>query len=270
MAKSSTKEELITPQIAEELLKNNAENRPFKMPWAITLADAMTKGEWHEDTGEALKIAEDGTLIDGQHRLTAVIISGKQLRFAVMRNAKKEIFKVIDSGIKRTGGDALATCGVKNASWISAIIKSYNAIKKQRSQDTRQSGGLSNSQVLSMYFPNERLWQEIFKKAQMYYNDFSKIINGSTIGGLYAVFHEISPSDAEAFFDGLCKGVALTESDAVFVLRQRLMNDKMSKGRLPQQYKLALMIKAWNLFRAGKPAKILKWNSIDEEFPVPS
>lgn len=269
MAQPSFKLETISPSVADELLKKNTHNRPLKMAYVRTLADAMTNGLWRDDTGEAIKIAEDGTIVDGQHRLKAIIVSGKQIRFLVMRMADKEIFKFIDSGLKRTGGDALATNGVKNASWVAAIIKSYNAVKNQKIQDTRQAGGLSNAQVVELYFSNERLWQEIFKKASKYYNEFSKIINGSTIGGMYALFHEINPSDAEVFFDGLCKGTSLSESDAIFLLRQRLTNDKISKGRLTLQYKQALIIKAWNYYRAGKAVRSLKWNSIDEEFPVP-
>lgn len=270
MTQPSFKTELISPQLAEEILKKNTHNRPMKMAYVRVLANAMTNGEWREDTGEAIKLADDGTVVDGQNRLKAVVVSGKQIRFLVMRGANKSIFKVIDSGLKRTGGDALATNGVPNSSWISAIIKSYNAIKNQRNQDSRQGGGLSNSQVVDLYFQNERLWQEIFKKAQRYYKEFSRILTGSTIGGLYAVFHEISPSDTEIFFDGLCRGADLSESDAVYLLRQRLMSDKLSKGRLTIEYKTALIIKAWNYHRAGRAVKSLKWNSIDEAFPIPA
>jgi hypothetical protein len=51
------------------------------------------------------------------------------------------------------------------------------------------------------------------------------------------------------------------------VLRKKLIEDKMSKARLPQREILALIFKAWNAYRLDKKIKVLRWNKEIEKFP---
>ena len=61
----------VTPDMAKRWLSKNTGNRPVKKAKVAQYARDMTEGRW-EITGEAVKFAQSGRLIDGQNRLHAV------------------------------------------------------------------------------------------------------------------------------------------------------------------------------------------------------
>src|SRR5690625_2666804 len=65
----------ITPQLAEQLLGKNPNNRKISRTNYNTVRRAIEHGEW-ELNGEAIKLSQDGTVLDGQHRLMAVRDTG--------------------------------------------------------------------------------------------------------------------------------------------------------------------------------------------------
>ena len=52
-------------------------------------------------------------------------------------------------------------------------------------------------------------------------------------------------------------------------IRERLLKDSISKSKLNQYDKLALVIKAWNFHRSGNVIKVLKFDRNTENFPKP-
>lgn len=66
----------------------------------------MASGEWRL-THQGLAIGEDGTLLDGQHRLLALIKSQTSLQMNVTVNVPKASYPYFDLGIKRGLEDAL-------------------------------------------------------------------------------------------------------------------------------------------------------------------
>lgn len=60
----------IDPATAERWLKANKRNRKLRRGPVLAYARDMAAGNWRL-TGEAIKFAPDGTLLDGQHLLGA-------------------------------------------------------------------------------------------------------------------------------------------------------------------------------------------------------
>jgi hydrogenase maturation factor len=90
----------VTPVQAKAWLKLNTLNRPVRSSYVAYLADAMKRGEWvvnHQP------LAINGSrLIDGQHRLMAVVESGlSAVKMAVVTDADTATFDTIDIGVKR-------------------------------------------------------------------------------------------------------------------------------------------------------------------------
>ncbi len=65
----------ITPEAATAILKGNKGNRKPRQSHIEALADAMLRGEWKQ-THQGIAISPTGKLLDGQHRLLAVVKSG--------------------------------------------------------------------------------------------------------------------------------------------------------------------------------------------------
>lgn len=98
----------VTPAKAEAWLQHNVENRPLRESTVEGLKAAYQRGEY-VITHQGVAFDEDGNLIDGQHRLTAIsqMPAGFVARMYVTTGLSKKAFKAIDIGSKRTAGDVL-------------------------------------------------------------------------------------------------------------------------------------------------------------------
>lgn len=70
---------LVTPEMAVKLLNGNEDNRKLRPSVVREYAIYMQSGQWREN-GETIAITKKGTLLNGQHRLHAVIASGVSVK----------------------------------------------------------------------------------------------------------------------------------------------------------------------------------------------
>lgn len=98
--------EVITPEIAASLLERNTGNRAVRRAVVSQLARDMKRGHW-QLSHQGIAIAPDGRLLDGQHRLNAIVEAGIPVRMVVARNVSPEAFAVMDRGKMRTLRDVL-------------------------------------------------------------------------------------------------------------------------------------------------------------------
>lgn len=122
----------ITPEIATKLLENNLNNRPINLTRVKALAQDMLIGKW-EVNGETIKIYEDGTLADGQHRLSACVMSGVPFQTYIVKNLHKEVLPTIDCGEKRSIVHGLKMKGVDIDS---KLIPTFNLLFNKGSKLT--------------------------------------------------------------------------------------------------------------------------------------
>lgn len=115
----SAQVEAITPDMAEAWLKANTRNRRLRQEVVNAYAADMAAGRW-QFTGETVKFDRGGNLSDGQHRLAAIAQSGATVPMLVIRGLDPDAQHVMDTGAKRTAGDALALDGVKNTTTVAA------------------------------------------------------------------------------------------------------------------------------------------------------
>lgn len=72
---NSTVTVLVTPELALSLLGKNRKNqRPLAARRVREMARAMKTGGWISN-GDVIRIDKNGSLIDGQHRLSAVVLA---------------------------------------------------------------------------------------------------------------------------------------------------------------------------------------------------
>lgn len=98
---------MMTPAKAKALLEQNAEyNRDLRPSTVSGLADAIRRNEWivsHQGIG----VSKSGVVIDGQHRLSAIVEAGVTVPILVTTGLDDDAFKVIDIGLKRSNADVL-------------------------------------------------------------------------------------------------------------------------------------------------------------------
>lgn len=100
----------VTPRLAREWLKHNTKNRPIRPSHVETLRASFERGEYVM-THQGVAFAEDGELIDGQHRLSAIALLSDGCYFPMLVSTgmhRNSTFAVVDATqCKRTTADVL-------------------------------------------------------------------------------------------------------------------------------------------------------------------
>lgn len=260
-----TKTIKITPAIARTMLSKNSINRPLKQMTVDIYTREMMAGLWREETGESIKFATDGSLLDGQHRLHSVINSNATLNFLVVENLDKEIFKFIDTGTKRTPGDVFYTAGYSNGVRLASGLRKYYLLKIEQ---THHSKAPSNGELIDLYLAREKFWNAAATMSNDWYRK-ERLLTTSDFMGFYAYFYDIDQGMAFEFMEKLGLGDNLNSDSPIKLLRNKLILGKSShKFKLSLNERSALIIKTWNYFRKNVVIKNLVFSPKREEFPI--
>jgi hypothetical protein len=254
----------ITPVVATEMLKKNLNNRKVSENHVRFLAEEMRNGNWLFD-GQPLRFDENNVLIDGQHRLNAIIKSQTSQNLLIITGLKKESFRVMDTGKNRNAADVLSINGEQYYSTIASCAK-FIIMLKSGSSDRNRIGRTSNTNIVK-WLDNNRSIIEHIKIAEKLKHSFSGVLTGTYIASFRFLFAEKDVIKSEDFIRKLCTGLDLTEKDPILTLRRTLIKEKMAKWNMPQKDKQALIIKGWNAYRLGKTPRWFRWNKDTDEFP---
>jgi len=266
--KMEFKKILVTPTLAKQYLEANTQNRRVKKPVVDRYANDILNGRWKADTAEFIKISKNGIVLDGQHRLCAVVKSDTPTFFHIAFDVDDSVFSVLDTGSNRNASDCFKIKGIKNDTILPSMIAFYYAF----SNNVSTKGGdkdkkMTNEQLVLEYYKDEEKWQKIAKKAMAWYNSFAKILPPSFIGGFYARTFELYGEKADDFMDMLCSGNNIS-NNSISLLRQKLIKDKISLKKISQPIKLAFTVKTWNNFiNEIHGTKVLKYSPDKEGIP---
>lgn len=243
----------ITPQVATQWLRCNKHNRPVRKRHVVFLAQEILSGNWQVN-GQPIIIAENEDVLDGQHRLMAVIEAGQPIKTLVVYGINAEAFSTIDTGAVRTGADALClhfteyTQGTVKAvatavQWVQMLERGsvHHGIRKISNTDVIEYA----KQHLSLFAHAETL--------QAYPKDNRPLSIG--VGtACYEVFARKDEEKADAYMSSLYTGEDLTRDDVEWHLRQSFQKDaQRTTTKLPTPIKVRMVIKGWNWRRRSMP-----------------
>ena len=115
---------MVTPDVAKRLLGINYEEQRNVQPSRVEVyARDMAEGHWNSQSQSPIRISSDGQVIDGQHRLLAVIKSGVSVPMEIKFGGGKaeELFDYVDNTLARTAAQFVKS---KNATGVSALSRS--------------------------------------------------------------------------------------------------------------------------------------------------
>lgn len=93
----------VTPEIAKEWLAHNiTNNRSLNRNRVLQYATDMKNDQWMMSPNSVIAFDTNGNLIDGQHRLMAVIEADKPVNMVVCYDNDPDVMRVIDTGMART------------------------------------------------------------------------------------------------------------------------------------------------------------------------
>lgn len=110
-----TKVMTVTPEMAALWLERNTNNRRVTRQRVMEYARAMLDGNWRL-THQGIAFDQDGVLIDGQHRLEAVIVAGIPVPMNVTRGVERHDGELleIDVGRGRTYKNIVQMAGIES------------------------------------------------------------------------------------------------------------------------------------------------------------
>lgn len=258
----------MTPVEAKKLLDKNIGNRKLSSKWIQFYYQQMVQGDWLL-TGDTIKIAEDGTLLDGQHRLSAIVKYNKPIDVVIAENVDKAAFQVLDTGKNRSAGEIIGIKGFKNPQKLAAAVRYILLFKSGYFSNDYGAGKKStanNTQILA-FVENTKEIHEVIEYTAGIFKKF-RFMPQSSLAMLYYVLSKKDQTRVDIFFDKYATGIELAESSPIRVLRERLLKDISNKSKLKGRDKVALFIYAWNAFRQGKRVSSLLLQR-NYKFPKP-
>lgn len=261
----------ITPDLAREWLGRNVQNRNIRRRKVEMYARTMAAGQW-AITNQGIGFDRAGTLVDGQHRLHAIIEANIPVRMNVTKNLAPTARSHIDTGASRTTADILSVNhGTKNAAIVAAVAK--RAVAWDRGFRWLHNYDPAPEEIEAYVIDPSH---DLLHRAA-YVGSYGRKYVPAPPSLVAFTYYLCARQDAEAaetfFVDQLIEGIALNATDPAKVLSKWLAHDAHIKGTTAEFRKLAAIIHAWNLYRAGKqvqrltPPKGAGWNS--ENFPEP-
>jgi len=260
----------ITPKLAIDYLQHNIVNRTLSASKVDQYVDDILNDNWLSNSGEGVSFDWNGNLINGQHRLNAIIKANKAVSMYVFTNCDPQSFKYIDTAKSRSAGDVLSIDGVKNSKHTAAIITSYYYLKNNYNAidgGHRAELKLTNFKILDLYQKNEEFYNSTICYIMAACTKFNRITTTSLLGGVYCMFYEKDPKTAKMFVDELVGYIPKTHNSTI-LLAELLLKNKISAKKLPSSYLVAYFFKAWNAYRTKKDIKLLKHNPETDVFPV--
>lgn len=244
----------IDPAIAARWLENNFRNRPVVEDVVIAYARDMINGVWVA-THQGVAFNDVDELIDGQHRLRAIVLSGKTIRMMVTFGLRSKIsgslmttMDAVDRGRTRSVADQLKIQhGLKNGTLIAAICMSLAGICS--AQRTRR---LSVGQSLDIYrlFEKPIDWVILHRPKE----------HGLRQTGVAAAFafalatEDTVEGTIGTMFYGLLTGEKLRDRSAIKHLREFLVSEEAKLlARGTDRGIAELVLQAIYLEMQGKP-----------------
>lgn len=258
----------VTPELAQQWLALNRHNRALRERQADLYATDMSNGDWRW-TGETIKFATDGSLIDGQHRLRAVIIADVTVPFLVVRGLNAAVQEDVDRGLPRKFYDVLRLRGEVNAAVLGALVRQVHAWDMGRRRDLNKAPATA-AQLLRTLDSHPELRD--FARESHHVAEASDL-PASIISFAWWVTAQIDEEDAAFFFERFADGQNLINGDPIYELRKslRLLAENV-RGTRSRTHQLAIVFKAWNFYRRGESVGQLKWRAggaKPERFPEP-
>jgi len=242
----------VTPALAQAWLA--APRRlPLVSPRLVEqYARDMAAGRWVFN-GDAIRLSVSGALLDGQHRLLAVVKSGVTIPALLVRDLPDAVVHTIDTGRPRRLSDVLRLQGCQSTVILGAALGFLQRLLPG-TDDIRLEGGpkWSRDEALALLAQHPGLPASVRGVLQ------TVCPSPALLAALHYLFSQRDPAAADTFLAALRTGEGLVEGDPRLLLRDRFLTYDLPPRRT-RTFVAAITIKAWNAWRQGGSLQVLRW-----------
>lgn len=238
--------ELITPQKAVEYYKKNTNNyRPKVNKNYVHLVRDILKFHW-TITGETIVIDELGILIDGQHRLEAIIKQGIALPCIVVEGVPKEAKDMTGNAVPRKLWNRLQNHGEKYPQRLQEVLN----LAYDLDQDTYKHARPTHAEAFD-YLNDHPEIRDCVKK-------YSKVpvtspISASVATYCYYILSKVDVVKSEKFIDRVITARDIKKQmRQIICLREFILDTRKRKAFIRRKTMISYVIKAWNATRRSQ------------------
>lgn len=252
----------ITPAIAKKMLEKNTNNRRIRDHHVWKLSQAMERGTFMEN-GDPIRMNGD-QLLDGQHRLNAIVRSGKSYHFVVVSGLPSEVFSTVDRGVKRSTQDSFDHLGEKYAALAAGFCSSLlDYMFQGRLTSRRWSTIVSDFEKLE-FLDKYQTCREAIQFAGSLAHATRRLINPSTLatlGFLSSFTRKIAWKD---YWRAIVTGDDIQYQGARLYRRLLINNLQSSNRKMSREMLMGYGVLAFNKDAGGTEVKSL---TITKNYP---
>lgn len=246
--------EMLTPERARQLLRVNGHNRKISDSRVRRFAHDMANGYWHLN-GQGIVLSESGELLDGQHRMLAVILAGVSVPMLVVQGVDTESFRTMDSGEGRKFKDTLAVDRYANPEMLAAAVRLLHSYEIGTPHAISGFLNPTNSQLAETVEKHPDLGEScafIQERIAPKGATARRVLPPATGVVLHYLLRRRDRAVADDFMHRLLTGIDLSSTSPIYRLRERLLEKRSDFRSLRQRDRAALVIKVWNIVQSGR------------------
>ena len=246
----------VTPEMAVQILERNELNRPLNDQHVHRIARQITEGKW-KFNGDTIKISSDHSVVDGQHRLWAIIEAKQAVDTIIVTGIERDAFATIDTLRKpRSGSDVIALAGtLKYRNMIAAalgwLIRYQRGVLQTYNQPQNK---VENSDIEVAFKEHPGIVRAVERCMPL-----RGLANPGIVAFAYYVALDRNGLLAEKLVDTLIDPAGVSINDPLFRLRSYFTSDHHKRKEAVMS--IALMFKALNAARAGRKISALSWKN---------
>lgn len=260
--------EEVTPEKAQEWLEFNTKNRSVRKKQVDYLTQSLVQEGGRLST-DCIAFREDKTVLNGQHRLLAIIASGVSVPCLIVYNAPDDMDEIEDHVAPRQARDLVKTKNpdIKNANDKVTIPAALWRLKDMRADSSWTMARWDNNVYTKNFLANYVVEhdKELSWALSLVHNTNADLVFSprGTFAAAVLILAERHKTATKVFFQRLGTGENLQAGDPILTLRNyyiKQANEKAQKGTEatdPLQVRLALLFMAWNAWLEGKTWKKL-------------
>lgn len=281
--------ENIRPKQAQEWIDRSHNIRQrFLSPRRVDkLAHAIIDGQW-QLTHQAIALNAKGEVLDGQHRLAAIVQAGKELGddlevpLLVAYEADPATFDVIDTGAARSTADTLKIAGFAHPVVLAATaraVMTYEEVRGTTNEWTRVSQRFTTSDVMA--FVDTKTNRQRSGAALDIGMRVSRAVarhglqTGLSASAWIAMSNPkttaLGPEAMHEFFERLSDGAMLASRSPILALRRWMIGDTgYARVLIPyrRMVTVAAVLKAMNDYAVGRERGVVTFRPGIEPMPT--
>lgn len=227
----------ITPAIAQELLEHNTANRLVRASHVKWLVSIIRDGKW-KVTHQGIAVDENGVLLDGQHRLMAIALSGQAVECMVTSGLDHSAKDAVDTHQRRTMNDIVMLHSdpqVNKA--VCRIIRTFTILTRSDAREAGLDRSVDHYREVYSKYGSALAWAGIQSKGN------KRVFGRGDVGAAMFQYHHMHPARAEEFMEQFVSGENLERNSPILQAREMFLSGAIRIGTHVGEY-------FWKLIRA--------------------